>query len=66
MVLADYGLAGGGSIEVQLETIYASLSEFCRANTIPLHMENITKHLLAFGRDSDYPVGPFSYLESSF
>ena len=66
VVLTDYGLAGSGNLDVQLETLYGKLHSFCKTNHIPLHMETLTKHLLAFPRMTEYPVGILVYICTSF
>ena len=57
VMITDYGLVGAASFDAQLASIYELLKEFCKRNQIPLHMDGLTRNLLNFKRDSDYPVG---------
>lgn len=56
VVLTDFDCAGG-DLATQLDTLFLEIKEFCRANSIPLHMTALTRALLNFSRDSEYPTG---------
>ncbi|CAE7229954.1 unnamed protein product [Symbiodinium sp. CCMP2456] len=57
VVITDYSLAGPGDIPQQLDAIYALAVRHCKATRTPLHMDRLTRHLLAFPGDYAYPVG---------
>ena len=64
VVLTDYGCAGGGDITQQFDNLYDEIKTWCKANSVPLHMTGLTRTLLNFSRDSEYPTGPTEF-ESS-
>ena len=66
MVITDYDLVPGGSFEDKLSAIYDRLREFCVATKTPLHMDHLTRNLISFNRDSDYPVGCLGLFELPF
>ena len=57
VVITDYRLAGPGDIPVQLDTVYQMAKEHCQATKTPLHMDGLTRHLLKFAADYEYPTG---------
>ncbi|CAE7036774.1 unnamed protein product [Symbiodinium sp. CCMP2456] len=57
VVITDYALAGPGDIPTQLDAIYVLAVQHCKATKTPLHMDALTRHLLGFAADFDYPVG---------
>ena len=59
VTLLDLGLDSneGGDIPSRLHRLFLELKEFCRENGIPLHMNDLTRTLLSFPTDSDYPCG---------
>ncbi|CAE7208233.1 unnamed protein product [Symbiodinium sp. CCMP2592] len=57
VVLTDYGLVGDGNFQVQLDAIYELLASHCKTKNIPLHMDGLTRNLLAFKGDYQFPVG---------
>ena len=57
--MTDYHLVGDGDFQKQLDTIYQMAVDHCRANQIPLHMDGLTRHLLKFPADYEYPSGLF-------
>ena len=56
-MISDYGLVGSSGFDAQLASLYELLKEFCTRTKTPLHMDGLTRNLLNFKRDSDYPVG---------
>ena len=56
----DLHVAGPGDVPTQLERLYQDLSTFCQTRSIPLHLEALTRTLLNFSKDADYPVGLLS------
>ncbi|CAE7273993.1 unnamed protein product, partial [Symbiodinium pilosum] len=57
VMISDYGLVGSSGFDAQLASLYELLKEFCTRTKTPLHMDGLTRNLLNFKRDSDYPVG---------
>eukprot|EP00439_Symbiodinium_sp_Y106_P043807 s7781_g5.t1 len=57
VVITDYRLAGPGDIPVQLDTVYQMAKEHCQATKTPLHMDGLTRHILKFAADYEYPTG---------
>ncbi|CAE7844866.1 unnamed protein product, partial [Symbiodinium necroappetens] len=57
VVITDYSLVGSGDIPQQLDAIYALAVRHCKATNTALHMDGLTRHLLSFSADYDYPVG---------
>ena len=53
----DLRLAGGGDVPKQLENLYNELSAYCKLHHLQLHLDSLTRSLLDFAKDSDYPVG---------
>ena len=50
-------MAGPGDVPVQLNAIYEMAEKYCKSQTIPLHMDGLTRHLLKFSSDAEYPTG---------
>ena len=59
VVLLDNGEAGSGDVPTRLEKIYDEIQSFCKGSKIPLHMTGLTRNLLSFSQDADYPCGTF-------
>ena len=57
VVLMDMGLAGDGAVPNQLSNIYSDMVLFCRENHLSLHMSNLTRTLISWETDADYPCG---------
>ncbi|CAE7423345.1 unnamed protein product [Symbiodinium necroappetens] len=57
VVLSDYGLVGDGNFQTQLDAIYELLKSHCQTANIALHMDGLTRHLLKFPGDYEFPVG---------
>ena len=57
VTLIDKGVAGDGDVLTRLERIYDEISAFCKAHGLCLHMTGLTRHLLSFSKDADYPCG---------
>lgn len=57
VTLLDKGCFGDGDVATRLERIYDELSCFCKGEGLPLHMTGLTRHLLSFSKDADYPCG---------
>ena len=53
----DLGWAGLGDVPAQLGSLYNELAKYCQDNSLPLHMSGLTRTLLAFSKDADYPCG---------
>ena len=65
VIITDYGLVGDGNFQVQLDAIYELLVAHCKTKNIPLHMDGLTRNLLAFKGDYQFPVGLLG-LDSGF
>ena len=52
---------GGGDVPTRLSKIHDELAEFCQGNGIPLHLTGLTRTLVNFSKDSDYPCGYLSW-----
>ncbi|CAE7235007.1 unnamed protein product [Symbiodinium necroappetens] len=50
-------LAASGDFQAQLDSIYNMAREHCQATKTPLHMDNLTRHLIKFPGDYEYPSG---------
>ena len=58
VVLMDYNLTGiATNVDSKLEELYTLLQGFCKRTKTPLHMDGLTKNILGFQRDADYPAG---------
>ena len=57
VVLTDYKMTGPGNFQLQLDRIYELLREFSARTQTPLHMDGLTRNILAFPGDYEYPVG---------
>ena len=53
----DLGFAGPGDVPRQLALLYNNLASFCRLHGISLHLTGLTRTLIAFSKDADYPCG---------
>lgn len=59
MVLLDLGLdEGSGDIPTRLHQLHAQLKEWCKTNKVQLHVNDLTRTILHFDADSDFPTGP--------
>ena len=66
VVMIDRDLVPGGSFPDKLSCIYEMLKGFCEKTSTPLHMDSLSRNLLNFQRDSDYPCGCHGLLEHHF
>ena len=53
----DYSVFGYLSFEEHCVVVYDALKSFCGQNSLQLHLVNLTRQLLGFGKSSEYPVG---------
>ena len=53
----DLHLVGPGDVPAQLKTLYNDMASFCKSAKIPLHADTLTRTLVGFAKDSDFPVG---------
>ena len=61
----DHELFGSLSFDDHCAAVFAALKEFCRKNSLQLHMVNITRQLLGYPKSSEYPTGFFSCMGSN-
>ena len=66
VVLMDLHLAGPGDVNQQLDTLYHELESWCQVQRIPLHMDALTRSLLSFAKDADYPCGLLGWNNHTF
>ena len=57
VALLDNDCAGEGDVPTCLDRLYEDLATYCRHQKINLHMCRLTRHLLGFSKDSDFPCG---------
>lgn len=57
VTLLDLGEVGDGDVQTRLDRVYDELASFCKQAGLPLHMTGLTRHLLKFTVDADYPCG---------
>ena len=62
VVLLDKRMVGAGDVQTRLDRVYDELSAFCKSEKLPLHMTALTRHLLSFSKDADYPCGNFGFV----
>ena len=62
----DMGLAGDGDVPKQLSNIYADMVLFCRENHLNLHTSNLTRTLISWETEADYPCGYLRILGQLF
>ena len=53
----DLGLAGAGDVPTQLTSLYNELAAFCRDKNLSLHLTGLTRTLVGFAKDADFPFG---------
>ena len=61
-VLLDEQLAGPGNVEFRLETLFGRLESFCKRNGYSLHMSKLTKTLVHYPNEKEYPCGMLGML----
>lgn len=58
VVLLDYGFDGyHGDIPARLHEVVTELKGWCKAHQVVLHLNDITRTILHFERDADFPTG---------
>ena len=60
-MLIDYKSAGPGDFQKQLDFMYELLAELSKRTKAPLHMEALTRNIIAFPGDCEYPIGRFGH-----
>lgn len=55
--MLDLDLVPRGDVASRLKNIFDSMEAFCKLNSIPLHMTMLTRALLGYQRECDYPAG---------
>ena len=53
----DLREAGPGDVPKQLETLYDEMAHYASSRSLDLHMSGLTRSLINFAKDSDYPCG---------
>ena len=53
----DLGAAGAGDVPTKLQRLYEELSAFARQRSMNLHMTGLTRTLVNYAKDSDFPCG---------
>ena len=51
------GVSASGDVPGRLHEVYLNMKAWCKDNHLQLHMSDLTRTLLAWGQDADYPVG---------
>lgn len=46
-----------GAVPARLHDIFLHMQEWCKNNHVPLHMCDLTRAILGYATDADYPVG---------
>lgn len=61
VVLLDFGLdSQPGDIPSRLHTMYLDLVRFCKEQKLDLHLGDLTRNILSFERNCDFPTGKLS------
>ena len=51
------GVSAAGGVPERLHQVYLMMKQFCRERSIQLHMSDLTKILVGYSKESDFPCG---------
>ena len=67
VVLLDEDAYGeGGDVDCRLDKVYDDLQTFCKDHGLALHMTRLTRTLLHYGRDCEFPCGSLGCMHLIF